>query len=135
MHARPRPKIGEQITFLYVADLKRASDFYQGVLGLQLVLEQAHCRIFRTGSTAYLGICENADRVSEGERKGVIFTLVVEDVRGWFEHLQGQGWQVAEEPKFNERYQITHFFLRDPDGYLLEIQRFEDPRWQGPLTS
>jgi catechol 2,3-dioxygenase-like lactoylglutathione lyase family enzyme len=100
-------EIEEQITFLYV-------------------------RIYRTGKTAYLGICENRDRVNQGEQEGVIFTLVVDDVRGWYDYLGDQGWEMLEEPKYNEEYLITHFFLRDPDGYQIEIQRFEDPRWQGP---
>ena len=34
----------------------------------------------------------------------------------------------AENPKFN----IYHCFLRDPDGYLLEIQRFLQPEWPRP---
>lgn len=127
-----KPEIEEQITFLYVEDLERSSAFYQGILGLSLALDQAHCRIYRTGKRAYLGVCENKDRVNQGDREGVIFTLVVADVRGWYDYLREQGWEVEEEPKYNERYLITHFFLRDPDGYLLEIQRFEDPRWQGP---
>lgn len=129
------PVIEEQITFLYVDDLDRSSAFYQGVMGLQMVLDQAHCRIYRTGKTAYLGICENQDQGNQEEREGVIFTLVVDDVRGWYDYLRDQGWEMLEEPKYNERYLITHFFFRDPDGYLIEIQRFEDPRWQGPQKS
>jgi catechol 2,3-dioxygenase-like lactoylglutathione lyase family enzyme len=27
---------------------------------------------------------------------------------------------------------ITHFFFRDPAGYLLEIQRFDRPDWPHP---
>lgn len=127
-----KPGIDEQITFLYVEDLERSSAFYQEILGLTLVLEQAHCRIYRTGKTAYLGVCQSKDRVSKDDHDGVIFTLVVKDVRGWYEHLLDQGWTVPEEPKYNETYLITHFFFRDPDGHLIEIQRFEDPRWPGP---
>ena len=26
---------------------------------------------------------------------------------------------------------IYHFFFRDPNGYMLEIQRFENPNWPG----
>ena len=127
-----KPEIEEQITFLYVEDLESSSNFYHGIMGLPLVLDQAHCRIYRTGKTAYLGICERKDRGCQGDREGVIFTLVVDDVRGWYDYLAEQGWELADEPKYNERYLITHFFFRDPDGYLIEIQRFEDPRWQGP---
>ncbi len=135
MGSDQRPEIEEQITFLYVKDLERSKAFYQGVMGLPLVLDQAHCRIYRTGNSAYLGLCENKERMSVADREGIIFTLVVNDVRSWYEYLLAQGWEVAEEPKFNDRYLITHFFFQDPDGYTLEVQRFEDPRWPGPAVT
>ncbi|OQY24133.1 MAG: hypothetical protein DRJ03_06405 [Chloroflexi bacterium] len=31
----------------------------------------------------------------------------------------------------NPRYNIYHCFLRDPNGYLIEIQRFLDSAWKG----
>ena len=30
---------------------------------------------------------------------------------------------------------IYHFFLRDPDGYLIEVQRFLDPAWPRDKTT
>ena len=34
---------------------------------------------------------------------------------------------IAEgEPQVNEKYNIYHFFLRDPEGRKLEVQRFLD---------
>ena len=48
----------DQITFLYAADLMRASAFYGETLGLDLVLVQpAGCRIYRTSESAYIGLC------------------------------------------------------------------------------
>ena len=35
----------------------------------------------------------------------------------------------GKEPVMNATYNIYHFFMRDPDGYLVEIQRFLDPNW------
>jgi catechol 2,3-dioxygenase-like lactoylglutathione lyase family enzyme len=32
-------------------------------------------------------------------------------------------------PQLNETYNVYHAFYRDPDGFLIEIQRFLDPRW------
>ena len=37
---------------------------------------------------------------------------------------------IEKGPVFNRDFQIYQMFLRDPNGYLIEIQRFEDPRWQ-----
>ncbi len=36
-----------------------------------------------------------------------------------------------KESAFNPDYKIYHCSLRDPNGYLVEIQRFEDERWPG----
>ncbi len=57
-------------------------------------------------------------------RKSYIFTLVTQQVDEWFEYLQKRGVEFEKPPTFNEKYQIYHCFLRDPDGYLIEIQRF-----------
>ncbi|MFO8037261.1 MAG: VOC family protein [Anaerolineales bacterium] len=126
-----RPEIESQITFLYTEDLERAGDFYENVMGLRLALDQGTCRIYRTGEAAYLGICQSKETQKFGERKGLIFTLVVEDVDGWFANLKGKGVRIQQEPQISEAYGIYHFFLEDPDGYALEIQRFLDPRWDG----
>lgn len=125
-----RPGIEDQITFLYTDDLNQAGDFYGEVLGFELVLDQGLCRIFRTRKGAYLGVCQKREKQGVGREVGVIFTLVVEDVDGWYQYLETQA-KVALQgaPKENAEYGIYHFFLRDPDGYTLEIQRFLDPDW------
>lgn len=125
-----RPGIEDQITFLYTEDLNQAGDFYTEVMGLELVLDQGMCRIFRTRKGAYLGVCQNVKKQGDPPKVGVIFTLVVEDVDGWYRYLETQEKVVLQgEPKVNEKYGIYHFFLQDTDGYTLEIQRFLDPDW------
>jgi catechol 2,3-dioxygenase-like lactoylglutathione lyase family enzyme len=126
-----RPGIKGQITFLYTNDLERAGEFYQDVMGLRLALDQGTCRIYRTGKGAYLGICQVKGDQKLGDRKGVIFTLVVEDVDGWFAYLGEKGVHLQEEPQESQEYGIYHFFLKDPDGYVLEVQCFLDRNWDG----
>ena len=31
--------------------------------------------------------------------------------------------------RLNPTYNVHHFLLRDPNGYLLEFQTFRDPAW------
>jgi catechol 2,3-dioxygenase-like lactoylglutathione lyase family enzyme len=116
------------ITFCYTRDLKTTSEFYEKVLGLELALDQGGCRIYRTAASSYLGFCE---RATEGDRAGIILTLVTDDVDGWHERLLEQGVPVEHDPRHNPEYMIYHFFFRDPNGYMLEIQRFENPKWPG----
>lgn len=116
-----------QITFCYTRDLLETARFYEELMGLPLVLDQGGCRIYRVAEGAYVGFCarENAPRPS-----GVIITFVTDDVDGWFDRLSDLGVLFEKEPAFSAEYRIYHCFLRDPNGYLLEIQRFEDPRWR-----
>ena len=48
---------------------------------------------------------------------------------GWHRRLAARGVRFEKAPALNPEYRIYHCFLRAPNGYLLEIQRFEDPRW------
>ncbi|MBD3349362.1 MAG: VOC family protein [Candidatus Eisenbacteria bacterium] len=115
-----------QITFCYTRDLDTTAEFYESVLGLPLVLDQGGCRIYRAASGAYLGFCE---KEKTARPEGVILTLVTEHVDGWHERLKAAGVEFEKAPALNPEYKIYHCFLKDPNGYVIEIQRFEDPRW------
>jgi catechol 2,3-dioxygenase-like lactoylglutathione lyase family enzyme len=119
--------IDSQIVFLVAQDLHATAEFYERILGLPLALDQGKCRIYKVAEEAFLGFCEREEvpRVD-----GVIVTLVTPDVDEWCEELRARGVQLEKEPVYNPDYRIYHCFLRDPNGYLLEIQRFEDPRWR-----
>lgn len=116
-----------QITFCGCRDLARTSAFYEDALGLDLAVDQGRCRIFRVAEGAFLGFCEHLDVRPEG----VILTLVAGDVEARHRELVAAGVAVEAEPVHSEEFAITHFFLRDPDGHRVEIQRFDDPDWHG----
>lgn len=117
--------IDAAITFLKVADLERSHRFYGEGLGLPLVLDQGGCRIYRLAGTAFLGICERA----EAGTSNVIVTFVTDDVAGWHEKMVEAGANVDGPPRDNPEYRIHQFFATDPDGHLLEVQRFWDDSW------
>jgi catechol 2,3-dioxygenase-like lactoylglutathione lyase family enzyme len=115
------------ITFLNTRNLEETSRFYEDKLGLKLALDQGGCRIFKVAARSYLGFCLRPDAP---RAEGVIITLVSDDVDGWYTRLARQGITLEAEPRLNPDYHIYHFFFTDPNGYKLEIQRFEDPRWE-----
>ena len=117
-----RPAISHQITFLYTRDIATTAHFYEQVMGFELVIDQGDCKIYRVTESALVGFCERA--TSPNEPTGIIFTLISEDVDGWYAYLTGQGVDYETPPTLNEKYQIYHSFLRDPNGYLIEIQKF-----------
>ena len=115
------------IVFLRTLNLAKTAEFYENTLGLALALDQGKCRIYQVADKAFLGFCKNDDII---QRDGVIVTLVTQDVDEWYQQLRSQGVEFEKEPAYNPEYKIYHCFLRDPNGYLVEIQRFEDPRWK-----
>ena len=122
-----RPPITQQVTFLSTADLEKTAVFYETILDLPLVLDQGACRIYHTGGGAFLGFCRH---LTGGQKtEGVILTLVSDDVDGWYEYLRAKGVAFDKPPARNAQFNIYHCFLRDPNGYLLEIQQFLDPAW------
>jgi catechol 2,3-dioxygenase-like lactoylglutathione lyase family enzyme len=126
-----RPSIEQQITFLYTRDLAVTARFYEHVLGLVLVVDQGDCRIYRTSSDGYIGFCRRQS--APEEPMGLILTLVTSEVDAWYRYLSEQGVAFEEPPALNPKYAIYHCFLRDPNGYLIEIQCFNDPSWVEPV--
>ena len=118
-----------QIVFLVTRDLEATTRFYVDGLGLSLALGQGTCRITRVAPGAFSGFCR---RDAAPNPDGVIVTLVTEDVDGWFDRLRARGIAIEKAPAHHPAYRICHGFLRDPNGYLVEIQRFDDPAWKNP---
>jgi catechol 2,3-dioxygenase-like lactoylglutathione lyase family enzyme len=128
------PRINQQVTFLYCADLEVTTSFYRDRLHLPVVLDQGVCRIFRAGRDAFIGFCQGTGNLSPPTATGLILTLVVNDretVDTWYTYLRESDCaeRIEKAPTLNQRFAIYHLFLRDPDGYLLEIQAFLDPKW------
>lgn len=114
-----------QIVFVPVADLARSADFYGQALLLPLVLDQGGIKIFRAAGGGFLGISQSDGPLAEAER--LVLTFVTERVDEWHTRLVAQGVATDGPPRENQRYQIYHFFARDPDGYRVEVQRFLHP--------
>lgn len=124
------PPISSQITFLYTRDLDKTARFYEETVGLPLKLDQGSCRIYQTSPNGYLGFCRRDDAPvgsALSSAKVVILTFVTPKVDEWYEHLSQQGVIFEKPPAVNPDYNIYHCFLRDPNGYLIEIQRFLHP--------
>jgi catechol 2,3-dioxygenase-like lactoylglutathione lyase family enzyme len=117
--------IAQQITFLDTRDLGRTADFYERILGLRLARDQGACRIYHVSGGAYLGFCERAG--APAPAGGLTLTLVTDDVDEWCRHLKAHGVELVREPADNAPYRIYNAFVRDPNGYLVEIQRFWEP--------
>lgn len=118
--------IDKAITFFYYKDLERAASFYQDVMGFELAIDQGWSKIFKISGNAYLGV---VDEKKGAHRANVIkpveLTICVDDPDAWYEHLKSKDIETINEPHDYEPLNLRLFLLKDPEGYLLEIQKFK----------
>jgi catechol 2,3-dioxygenase-like lactoylglutathione lyase family enzyme len=126
----PAIPVTQQITFLDTDDLARTAEFYEGILGLRLARDQGTCRIYHVCGGAYLGFCRRdpASAVAPRGAAGVaVLTLITDEVDAWCARLEARGVEIVKQPADSPSYRIYNAFVRDPNGYLVEIQRFWEP--------
>lgn len=112
------------IMFLGTSDLEASHRFYSDLLGLPLVRDQGVCRIYEVCPGAFVGFCRHHPVCSPDESP--IVTLLIEDVDGVCRQLRESGVEITSGPELNPRFNIYHFFCRDPMGYRVEVQKFLD---------
>jgi predicted enzyme related to lactoylglutathione lyase len=113
------------ITFLYYKDLATVARFYEDVLGLSLAIDQGFARIYQVAEKAYLGIVDETRGYHRANTiKPVEITLVVPDVDAWYRRIRGMGVETLCEPHDIPGPNVRAFLLHDPEGYVIEIQKF-----------
>ncbi len=115
--------INKQIIFLPTNDLQTTTHFYKNLFNFELFLDQGDCVIFKTCDNSYLGFCERPVKIIEGK---IILTFIVENVDLVYEELLSKVEVKISPPTINKKYRIYHFFINDPNGYLIEFQKFLD---------
>ncbi len=123
-----RPPISQSIVFTYTDDLERASRFFHEVMALDFVVDQGACHIFRLTPESYLGVCRLPDRPQS--QVGVTISIVSDDVDGWHDFLAASGVAFVRQPAASRAFGVYSALFLSPDGYRIEIQRFDDPAWQ-----
>jgi catechol 2,3-dioxygenase-like lactoylglutathione lyase family enzyme len=109
------------IHFYGCKDLEVTHHFYSDLLGLSLYKDQIKCHIYSLSSTAMIGFCTHI--VVVHQEKSPIITFVVDDVQYMHQLMQHANLQ-PKDIQINKFFKLEHFFMKDPNGYTIEIQRF-----------
>ena len=117
------------ITFLTYEHLAAGDHFYRQVLGLPLIEDQGWAKVYRIHGAANVGIVETRrGPVEKPVGAGTLLSIVVEDVDAWYERLKDEPTiEILGPPAMVATILVYSFFLKDPAGYLIEIQAFTDP--------
>lgn len=120
--------ISSQITFLYFRDFPRACRFFEEVLQLETAYDPGWARVFRTGTDAFIGAVDvSQGSITVQERGGMLISLTVDDVEGWYERLLPWKLESMSEIKEIADVGLQSFFFKGPEGYDFEIQEFTLP--------
>ncbi len=116
---------GVTVRYFY-EDIAAAERFYGQVLGLP----QAGPGLFRLSGTAFLRVSPRSEAGADADApKTATLAFVTDEVDGWYDYLKTQGLTMRSELKDASRHPTRGFVTVDPEGYLLEFERFlDDPR-------
>jgi len=108
------------LVFLGTKKMDEINEFYINKIGMKLWLNQGGCRIFQHGNML-LGFCERDEANTEG-----IYTFFYE-TREELDAVYLKFAEISENPpRYNSEYDIYHFFCRDPENRIIELQKFEN---------
>jgi catechol 2,3-dioxygenase-like lactoylglutathione lyase family enzyme len=117
---------------LYVDDLDRAARFYDGVLGLASLTQDARFHAYDVGQRSVLLLFQRGATLETVHLRGgtipphdghgplhIAFAITSDDLAAWEENLAAQGVIVEGRTEWPRGGRSIYF--RDPDGHLLEL--------------
>ena len=121
-------KLAMKYIILYVSDFEKTMNFYKGILGLPVKMQQDTYVEFDTGATTLSFNTRKSVKeliglnVPEDSTSTHTFEVgfVVEDVDATIEKLRQQGVTIIKEP-VTKPWGQTVAYIADPDGHYIEI--------------
>ncbi len=116
--------IGLRHAALRVRDVDRSIDFYRTMFGMELEWRPDADNAYLTSGTDNLAL----HGLPPGTEPGAPQTLdhigfvvrSAEDVDLWAEHVRAREWPLEEAPR-THRDGARSFYLKDPDGILIQV--------------
>lgn len=115
------------VLWLYTPDVDAMKQFYEDVMGFEMVVDQGWAKIHATSPTGFIGPVDGAKGMhSWTEEKGVTVSFFTSDLDEWFAHLKDRREfelrteEIVEESRAGARVFVGY----DPDGYFVEFDEF-----------
>jgi len=113
--------------FLYYKDLDSAAQFYTQTLGIEQIADYTMAKILRVAADSYIILVDAEEGMHTAEEpKTVAIALLTEKLDQWYEYLINAGIKMKYD--YNPKDSSAHdgFVIEDPEGYLLEFERFNE---------
>ena len=126
--SRNRPNelnLQANLVFFYYKDIPAAQEFYENVLGLELVVEQEFTKIYQVSPTSFVGLVDEKRGLHRAsESKAVTLSFITEQIDEWYQYLLRKGVKMHRPLHDATAHPTRGFVACDPEGYFLEFERF-----------
>lgn len=112
--------------FFYYKDVEAATTFYKEVLGFRVAADYGFAKIMQVAPKSFITLVDHTEGMhSAAEPKTTAIALVTDQLDEWWDYIQTQGIEMRST-EFNPVPGRPHhgFVAVDPEGYLLEFERF-----------
>ena len=111
--------------FLYYKDLEAAGKFYTQIMGMEMIADYEMALILRMSMDSYLILVDATKGMHTADQpKSVALALLTDQLDEWYDYLKGQGVEIKYDYKPKVGSAHDGFVIVDPEGYLLEMERF-----------
>ena len=111
--------------FFYYDDLDTAVDFYTQTLGIEVAADYGFAKILHIAGSSFLTLVDaDSGMHSADEPKTVALALITDQLEGWWDYLAATDTEMRFEFNYREDRPHDGFVAVDPEGYLLEFERF-----------
>lgn len=117
--------IQANVLWLYYNNLEKAQDFYENVLGLELLVDQGFAKVYFSSPTGFIGLVDGAEGLhSATEEKAVTVSFLTGQIDEWFQSIEEKGLEIRT-PLSNLHDDLVRVFVTyDCEGYFLEFDKF-----------
>lgn len=118
------------IIWLYYEKLAPAQQFYEEILGFNLVIDQGFAKIHASSKSGFIGLVDGAQGLHPfTDEKAVTIAFFTNDVRHWLTHFKKQNIRLRSDSITVESEAVETFVAYDVGGYFLEFDQFLDHEW------
>jgi len=113
--------------FLYYKDVDAAAKFYTETLGMEQIADYTMAKILRVAADSYIILVDASQGMHTAEEpKTVAIALLTDQLDEWYDYLLDAGIKMKYEYKPKDSSAHDGFVFEDPEGYLLEFERFNE---------
>ncbi|MFC2097014.1 VOC family protein [Bacteroidota bacterium] len=115
------------ITWLYYKNILAMENYYQDVLGLEIVVDQGWAKVYKVTDTGYIGLVDEKRGMHKfTEKKAVNVSFIIDDIESWFQYVkENKLFELrSKELGIDPEGKYKAFVGYDPEGYYLEFDTF-----------